>query len=176
MKTKINFFELIRLPGESDEKTIERFNINQVEPYKQEGCTSKVKVKSKDACKKERKRFISVEMFNQLTVNPIIKWDDLSLNCIYKMEKVDECDQKIVAYLTNRDGITVPVTLPEFVIKKLSLLTKEDVTIYLRPHKSKEGENEVDIATMKKAVCKKCSKEFASSRTLWMHQKHHCKE
>ena len=126
--------------------------------------------------KKKRKRFISVEMFNKLTVKPAIKWDDLSPGCIYKMEKVyNEHDEQIVADLTSRDETTIPVVLPEFVMTNLSPLTERNVIIYLRPYKSSDGEEQVELATVQKHACKNCSKEFSSSSTLWVHRKKLCK-
>lgn len=137
--------------------------------------TNTVKQSRCERKKVKREKFISVEMFNQLALKSTINWNDLSQDCIYKMEKVCERDDQQVADLTNRDGITVPVFLPEFVNKKLSSIDGSNVTLYLRPYRSAEGENQIDIASVQKHVCKNCNKKFASSHTLWVHRKKFCK-
>ena len=75
---------------------------------------------------RKTKRFISVEMFDKMIVKPSIEWNDLSLECIYKVDNVYDLDERRIADLTNREGITVPVALPEFVTKKLSLVEEKN--------------------------------------------------
>ena len=122
--------------------------------------------------RKGRKAFISAESFNQLTrkPQPVGKWNDLTEDCIYKMEKLYGRDQRVVVDLTSYDGVTTPIVLPEFVIKKLLLLNERNVTLYARP----SGEDRVDIVTMKKHVCKNCKRELTSSRSLQRHLKNNC--
>ena len=129
----------------------------------------------KKSRKKKRDDFISMEMFNRYILRSVITWNDLPQDCIYKMGKIYEQDDVQVVNLTNRDGNTVPVSLPEFVSKKLSSIDDNNVTLYLKPYHSKEGEFEVDIASVPKNFCEKCNREFSSYHTLWVHRKKFCK-
>ena len=116
------------------------------------------------------RRFISDEMFIHLAMKPAVKLDNLQ-DTIYKLENISEINQQSVAELTDRYGSKVSVILPEFVIKRLSL-TEKNVDIYLKPS---QGGKDLDVATMENHLCNNCSKQFASSHTLYVHLKKHCK-
>ena len=111
--------------------------------------------------------FIGVEEFNRLACQQPIPWSNLSRDCIYQLEWVNRADGGIVGNLTNVDGITVSVLLPQFVVDKILMITDTDVKIYIRPR----GEDQVDIATRKKYKCKNCQKELASRKFLQRHEK-----
>ena len=124
--------------------------------------------------RKKREKFISVEMFNKYIVRSTITWNELQLDCIYKMDKIYKQDDQQVFNLTSRDGNIVSVFLPEFVSKKLSSIDRSNVTLYLKPYHSKDGEYRVEIASVPKNVCKKCNREFSSYQSLWNHRKKFC--
>ena len=118
--------------------------------------------------KKRRKTrgFITIEEFNRFAQQQPFKWLDLPQDCIYKLEKINVVDDKPTSgNFMNVDRIIIFVLLPQFVLDKLVALTETNVNIYIRSR----GDEQVDIATMAKVVCKNCSKELSSQNYLRRH-------
>ena len=123
--------------------------------------------------KKGRKVFISDQRFDQLAENKqLVKWIELSHDCIYKMELLYRHDEhQIVADLSDRDGAYQSVILPISVIEKL-LELEQSVTVYLKPI---GNDGQVSIVAVKKYVCTDCNMDFSTAATLGRHRKKHCK-
>ena len=113
-------------------------------------------------------------MFNKYILRSAITWNDLQSDCIYKIEKIYKQDDQQVFVLTNRDGHIVSVFPPEFVSKALSSIDGNNVTLYLKPYHSKDGEYRVEIASVPKNTCKMCNKVFSSHQSLWNHRNKFC--
>ena len=96
--------------------------------------------------KKRKRMFISEEEFNRIALKQLIPWSNLSHGRIYKLEWINNADQQIAGNLTNVDGITVSVLLPQFVVDKLLAIIENNIRIYVMPH----GEDHVDIAAIKR--------------------------
>ena len=112
--------------------------------------------------------FIGEKEFNRLACQQPIPWSILPRDCIYKFEWVNRtADGGVAGNFTNGDRITVSVMLPGFVVDKILAVTGTDVKIFIRP----KGEDQVDIATQKKYICKNCRKELACRKFLERHQK-----
>ena len=133
------------------------------------------KVNVEPPAKRGRRVFISTEEFNRLVNISMVKWLDLSRDCIYKLEKIHyDINQQPLVNLSNSDGVTISTVIPAVVMEKISPLSETDVIIYLRLTGKEDWQ--VDIATVKKYVCAACKTSFHSRMGLWNHQRKYCIE
>ena len=119
-----------------------------------------------------RHGFITSEVFNRnmFRYKRPMEWTDLARDCIYQLNDSYTIKHRVVGTLTGPRGNVLSVFLPMFVINQLLARDETNVKVYIRP----KGDDKVDIATIKKTVCRDCKKEFSSRNYLVRHLKY-CK-